>query len=75
MQGAFRRTSDQSGRQPRAPPQPILNRPHGAPVPLVIVAQKVQKAMKGQNPQFRRHIMPLRASLAGSDSDGNGQVA
>ena len=70
-----RRTGNQSGRQPRAPPQPLLERPHGAFVPLVIVAQKVQKAMQGQNPQFRGQIVPLGPGLASGDTQGDRQVA
>ena len=75
MKGASWRTGNQSGWQPRAPPQPIFQRPHCALVPLVIVAQKVQKAMQGQNPQFGGHIVPLSPGLAGSHPHGDGEVA
>ena len=70
-----RHTGDQSGRQPRAPPQPLFEPPHGASVPLVIVAQKVQQAMEGQNPQLGGQIVPLGPCLAGCHAKGNGEIA
>lgn len=71
---ATRHTGDQSGRQPRAPPQPLFERPHGASVPLVIVAQKVQKAMQGQNPQFCAQIVPFCPGLTARHAQGNGEI-
>ena len=73
MEGACGRTGNQPGRQPRAPAQPVFQRPHVALVPLVIVAQKVQKAMQGQNSQFRgsnRGPRPVPAGPATAERDG-----
>ena len=74
MSGAPAGASDETGRQPRTPPQPLFHRPHGAPVPLVIVAQKVQKAMQGENPIFGAEGMAGLAGLPCGNARGNHDI-
>jgi hypothetical protein len=41
----------------------------------VIVAQKVQKAMEGQNSQFHAQIVPFGPGLPAGYTNGDGQIA
>ena len=43
--------------------EPSLHPGHLAAVHLVIVTEKVQKPMQGQNPELRAERMPQRATL------------
>jgi hypothetical protein len=41
----------------------------------VIVPQKVQEAVEGQNPQFHPQGMALFPGLAAGDAEGNRQIS
>ena len=58
-----RRTGGETSRQPAEAPQPILHTFHASLVDLVIVAQKMEKAVERQNPQLDGQGMPVLTSL------------
>jgi hypothetical protein len=66
------RAGHKACRQSGTPPQSLFKSSHGAGVGLMIVAQKVQQAMKGQNPELNAERMALLASLPACHAQGEG---
>lgn len=75
MGGPGRRGAlDQARRQACPPPEPGLDGPHLAPIPLVIVAQEMQQAVQGQHAELGPQGMPEGPGLAGSQTTSDGTI-
>jgi hypothetical protein len=55
-------------------PQPFLEAPHLSPILLVIVAQKMQKAMEGEQANFRRSRVPVFGGLTARHAARDAQI-
>ena len=66
---------DQTVLHPRLPQQALLERSHPSMIAFMIVAEKVEEAVQGQNPKLDRKAMAELAGLAPGDAGGNHDVA
>jgi len=55
--------------------QALLEPPHLAVIPLVIIAKKVQQTVKGKHPKFRRQAVPGVCRLAARNSKRDHHIA
>jgi hypothetical protein len=55
--------------------QALLEPSHLAAIPLVIIAKKVQQAVQGEHPKFRRQAVPGLGRLAARNSKRDHHIA
>ena len=66
---------DQTVPHPRLSQQALLERSHPSPIALMIVAEKVEETVQGEDPKLDREAMAEIARLASGHAGRDGNIA